>query len=293
MDSLALLFNLFLDGVATGAVYSLIAVGFSLLWWLADIQHLAHGGITLTAGYAIFFVVASLDLPLPLGIVAGLAVAALLGLALEAGVYQPMRLRGSTEMALLTASLGALIVIEYSLTLTFGPESVSIDSGSLRTPLLPDMLRAVDRFAAITVGVTLAVFAGLAALIRYTMLGKAMRAVAENAALAEVVGLRVLRVQRMAALLAAALVTPAAALLLYGNGVTPSDALHVVLTAATIAIIGGRGSIGGALLAGLLVGIVEAVMQWQFSVGWRLLSTFGLLYLLLLWRPQGLFGSKA
>ncbi len=292
MGSGTLLLNLFLDGVTTGAVYALIAVGFSLLWWLADIVHLAHGGIMLAAGYAIFFTVSGLGLPLPLGIVAGLAAAVLLGLAMDNLVYQPMRARGSSEMTLLTASLGALIVLEYGLTLAFGPEGVAIDAGALRAPVLPGILPAVDYYAVVTVAVTLAVFLGLAAFIRHTAIGKAMRAVAENSTLAEVIGLRALHVQRMATIVAAALVTPAAALLLYSNGVAPSDALRVVLIAATIAIIGGRGSIAGALLGGLLVGVAEAVMQWKFSAGWRQMVTFGFLYLILLWRPQGLFGHN-
>lgn len=290
MSMNSLLTALFLDGLSTGAIYALIAVGFSLLWWLVDLVHLAHGGVMLVVGYAIFYATQQTGLPLPAAVMIGISVGVLSGLALDRLVYHPMRARGSNEQALLTASLGALIAIEYALTLAFGPEGVAIDAGDLREPLFAGTSVALDRYAAVTFAITLGVFASLAVMLRYTNVGRAMRAVAENEELAHVVGLPTQRVQLVATLIAGALVTPAAVLMLLSNGVTPSESLHVVLVAATIAVIGGRGSIVGALLGGLLVGTAESVVQWQFSAGWRLLVTFGFLYLLLLWRPQGLFG---
>jgi branched-chain amino acid transport system permease protein len=94
-------------------------------------------------------------------------------------------------------------------------------------------------------------------------------------------------------MLSAALVAPAAILLLHSTGVAPTEALHIVLVAAVIAILGGRGSIAGALVGGLLIGLAESVMQWQFAAGWRQVIAFTFLYVLLLVRPQGLFGAKA
>jgi branched-chain amino acid transport system permease protein len=291
MDSL--LANLVIEGITTGSIYALVAVGFSLLWWLADIVHLAHGGVMLAAGYLMFYALSVLGWPLPAALVAGLAGAIVLGLAVDVLLYQPMHARGSSEMAMLTASLGALIVLEYGLTIVFGPEGVTMDAGTLRTPLFPDGLAAIDRYSVLVVGTTLAVFAGVLAFVRYSATGKAMRAVAENRELARVLGMSVRGVQRKATVLAAALVVPAGILLLHNTGIAPHDALHVVLVAAVIAILGGRGSIVGALVGGLLIGVAESAMQWQFAAGWRQFVTFGFLYVLLLVRPQGLFGARA
>lgn len=289
----SLLVNLVIEGIATGSIYALVAVGFSILWWLADIVHLAHGGVMLGAGYVMFYTLSVLGWPLWVALAAGLIGAVVLGLAVDALLYQPMRSRGSSEMALLTASLGALIVLQYGLTILFGPEGVTLDAGQLRTPLLPEGLPAIDRYSVLVVGTTLAVFLAVAGIVRHTATGKAMRAVAENRELARVLGMSVLAIQRKATVLAAALVVPAGILLLHNAGITPHDALHVVLVASVIAILGGRGSIAGALVGGLLIGIAESVMQWKFAAGWRQFVTFGILYVLLLVRPQGLFGHKS
>jgi branched-chain amino acid transport system permease protein len=291
MDSL--LINLVIEGVATGSIYALVAVGFSMLWWLADIVHLAHGGVMLAAGYVMFYALSVLGWPLPAALAVGLGGAIVLGLAVDALLYQPMHKRGSSEMATLTASLGALIVLEYGLTIVFGPEGVTLDAGGLRTPLLPEGLPSIDRYSLLVVGTTLAVFLAVAGFVRHTATGKAMRAVAENRELARVLGMSVVTVQRKATMLSAALVVPAGILLLHNTGIAPHDALHVVLVASVIAILGGRGSIAGALVGGLLIGIAESVMQWKFAAGWRQFVTFGFLYILLLVRPQGLFGAKA
>jgi branched-chain amino acid transport system permease protein len=292
MDSANLLLNLVLEGIATGSIYALVAIGFSLLWWLGDIVHLAHGGVLLGAGYAMFYVLSVLGWPILLAFPAGIALAVVLGVLVDRVIYAPMLERGSSEMALLTASLGVLIVFEYALTLLFGPEGVTLDAGALRTPLTPSLL-AVDRYAVLAVGGTLALFLGVGAFMRYSATGKAMRAVAENRELARVLGMDTRAVQRKATMLAAALVTPAAMLLLFSTGMAPHESLHLVLVAAVIAILGGRGSILGALVGGLLIGLAESVMQWQFAAGWRQLVTFSVLYVLLLVRPQGLFGAKA
>lgn len=292
MDNAQLLLNLALEGIATGSIYALVAIGFSLLWWLGDLVHLAHGGVLLASGYAMFYVLSALGGPIWIAFPAGIAAAIVLGLALDRLMYLPMLARGSSEMALLTASLGALIVFEYALTLLFGPEGVTLDAGDLRTPLTPDLL-AVDRYAVIAVGGTLALFAGVMLFMRTTATGKAMRAVAENRELARVLGMDTRAVYRRASMLAAALVAPASILLLYSTGITPHESLHIVLVAAVIAILGGRGSILGALVGGLFIGLAESVMQWQFAAGWRQVVTFSVLYVLLLIRPQGLFGANA
>ena len=204
-----------------------------------------------------------------------------------------MLARGSSEMALLTASLGALIVLEYALTIAFGPAGVTLDAGALRTPLAPEVFPALDRYSLLAIGGTLVVFLAVAAFMRFAPTGKAMRAVAENRELARVLGMDTAAVHRHATLLAAVLVVPAAILLLHNTGIAPYESLHVVLVAAVVAILGGRGSIAGALLGGLLIGLAESLMTWQFASGWRQVVTFGFLYVLLLVRPQGLFGARA
>jgi branched-chain amino acid transport system permease protein len=120
-----------------------------------------------------------------------------------------------------------------------------------------------------------------------------MRALASNASLATIIGLDTERARRTAMALGSLMVVPAVSLMLFNTGVSPTDGLHIVLVAATVAIIGGRGSLAGALLGGLLIGLAESLMVWYFPYSWRPVITFVPLYLLLLMRPQGLLGGRA
>jgi len=293
MEKLTLFVNLLTDGIGTGCLYALVAIGFSLLWWLADVVHLAHGGVIIAAGYAGYLVLARLGLGLPVALLAAICVAVALGVLIDRLGYQKLAKRGSGEMGMLTASLGILICLEYGLTLAFGPEGVNVDAGSYRVPLIPGSGMVFDSYTVLVIVVAVLVVGGLMALMRSTQLGKNMRAVAENRQLARTLGINIPGVTLAARALAAAVGAPAALVFLYNRGIQPHDAIHIVLIGAIVAIFGGRGSIPGALLAGLVIGLAESVMVWFFDAGWREVVTFGLLYTLLLLRPQGLFGTPA
>lgn len=293
MEQVALFLNLLIDGLSTGCLYALAGIGFSLLWWLADIVHLAHGGVIIVAGYAGYFAVTRLGAPVVVALGISVVVAVVLGILIDRLAYQRLARRGSGEMGMLTVSLGLLICLEYAVTVAFGPEGVQADPGAARTPFFPESGILLDSYTlAVTIGTAL-VFAALTYLMRATQLGKNMRAVAENPSLAHALGIRTLQVTTAASALAAAAGAPAAMVYLYSRGVTPHDAIHIVLMGAIVAIFGGRGSVAGALIAALILGVAESVMVWFFDAGWREVMTFGLLYVLLLVRPEGLLGVKA
>ena len=126
-----------------GSIYALIAAGFSLLWWVSGIVHLAHGGVMLAGGLIVYLFFALAGLPFAVAMAAGCLMAVTLGLAIDSTIYAPLLRRGTDEMGLLTASLGVLIVIECVLTIAFGPEesnsrrrSVSISGVSRKAACL-------------------------------------------------------------------------------------------------------------------------------------------------------------
>jgi branched-chain amino acid transport system permease protein len=292
MSESALLFNLLLDGLVTGLVYGLIALGFTLVWRICDVIHLAHGAVMLIGAYALAQSAAA-GLPIPLALLVAAAVAILAGAAMEELIYRPLRQRGSGEMGMLTASLGLLIGVQYVLVMLFGPESFSLSADGLRNPLIADFPILLDPYALIAAVVGGATFYAVHYVLTGTGAGRSMRALSSNAQLATVVGLDTELARRIAMATGSVLTVPAAALMLYNTGLSPTDGLHLVLVAAVVAIIGGRGSLLGALLGGIFVGIAESIMVWYFPAGWRQMVTFAALYLLLLGRPQGLFGARA
>ena len=203
-QQLALFLNLLIDGISTGCLYALIAIGFSLLWWLADIVHLAHGGVIIAAGYAGHVLISRFAAPLWAACGVALVIAVVLGLSIQRGAYQKLRSQGTGEMGMLTASLGVLICMEYGLAIAFGPEGIQLDAGSARTPLLAGSGLVVDAYTVAVIATTAATFIALIVLMRVTQFGKNMRAVAENHDLANVVGIRVNRVVLGASMLASA-----------------------------------------------------------------------------------------
>jgi branched-chain amino acid transport system permease protein len=289
----SLLINLLVEGVVQGCIYALLAAGFSLLWWVSGIVHLAHGGVTLAGGLIVYLAFEALGLPLPAAVALGCITTVALGLALNATLYSPLLRRGTDEMGLLTASLGALIVMEYILTIAFGPEGATLDSGGLRRPILSAKLPVLDYFSCLILSSTAFTFALLHLLMTRTAAGRRLRAVATNPELAKGIGIRTSTVNQQIAALAAVLSLPAAVFLLFSTGLAPNESLHIVLIAAVTAILGGRGSLSGALIAGIVLGLAESVAAWQLATGWRQLVMFVFLYVIVLVRPQGLFGKPA
>ena len=292
MNTSMLLLNLVVDGVTLGCVYALLAVGFSLLWWIAGIMHVAHGAVMLAGGFAVYAAFAIVGIGLPLSLVAGACSAVALGVAFEAFLYRPLHLRRTDEMGILTASLGALIFVEYVATIVFGPDGAALDAGRLRNPLLDSSL-IIDGFSVMVICVTIGLFSCLGLVLTRTRVGREMRAIASNADLAVVLGINTKAINIITAAMAAILCLPAASFLLFNTGLVPTEALHIVLVASVVAILGGRGSLIGAFIAGLIIGIAESAMTLHFAAGWRQLITFSLLYVLLLFRPQGIFGERA
>jgi branched-chain amino acid transport system permease protein len=214
-------------------------------------------------------------------------------LLIEEVFYRPMRRRGSGELGLITVSLGALIVLQYVIVIILGPDDMSMIAPVLREPLIPGLQVTFDRFSLLTLALVSVLFLGCAALINRTGMGRAMRALASNADLATIIGMNTDAARRKAIIVGSLMTVPAAALMLFNTGLMPTDGLHIILIASTVAIIGGRGSLAGALIGGLLIGIAESLMVWQLPYSWRQVITFVPLYLLLLLRPQGLLGGRA
>lgn len=289
----SLLMNLVVDGIMLGCIYALLAVGFSLLWWIAGIVHIAHGAVMLIAGYAIYSGLQLLGLSTPIAIVGAVIASVITGVIVEGFMYRPLLQRGTDEMGILTASLGALIFLEYIVTIAFGPEGVTLDVGELRRPISQSLPLAFDRFAGIVVCTTIVIFLALWVVLAKTRIGREMRAIASNGDLANILGINSRLIYLYTAVIAATLCVPPAAFMLFNTGMIPTEALHIVLVASVVAILGGRGSLIGALIAGLVIGVIESAMTFHFAAGWRQLVTFLLLYILLLVRPQGLFGEPA
>ncbi|HMN72572.1 MAG TPA: branched-chain amino acid ABC transporter permease [Rhodoblastus sp.] len=285
-------FSLYLEvlsqGVLTGLVYGLMALGLSVIFGVVRVVNFAHGEFAVLAMYCAFvlFGLAHVD---PIIASIPLAIAFfILGYAMQRGLVQPFVTRPQHEQFILL--VGVALVITNGLLLVFGPESkhvdlpYSFDSYEIAGALI-DKVRVYGAAAA------LAVTAALFAFFRFTATGTAIRAAADNLTGAAVVGLDVKRLYAISFGLGLACVGAAGSIMMALTDMTPMLAPSLTLLAFTIVIVGGLGSMTGALAGGLLIGVAEAVASLVVSPAIKSMVSFGLLVLVLALRPQGLFGK--
>lgn len=281
--------DLIVKGVLTGLVYGLGALGLSVIYGVTRIVNFAHGEMMTAAMYVavLLFVWAKVDPMLAILPVAVLAF--VFGFALQRTVINPFVTRPEhTQFMLLVAV--AMILVNVQL-IVFGPDArnvmVDYQLESFEVgPLIIDKARAFAALAA------LAVAAALFAFFRYSLTGKAIRACADNQLGARVVGLDVDRLYALTFGLGAACVGAAGCLMLLLVDVTPMQGPAYTLLAFIVVIVGGMGSLPGALAAGVVIGVSEALAGFYFTPSAKSMFTFALLVLVLLFRPQGLFGRR-
>jgi branched-chain amino acid transport system permease protein len=279
--------NIIVAGLLTGAVYGLMALGLSVIFGVIRIVNFAHGEMMVVAMYAAYLANTRLGLDpllaLPLVTLALFA----LGYALQRGLINRYISRPDHEQFLLLLALATIITA--SLLMGFGPDArnVQLDYAYDSYQLGAMLLDKVRVFAA---GGAVLGAAALWSFFRFSRTGKAIRACADNQIGAQVVGLDVKRLYAVTFGLGAACVGAAGCLMLLLVDVQPYIATDYTLLAFIIVILGGLGSMPGALLGGILVGVSEALSGFLVEPSFKSAFSFGLLILVLLVRPQGLLG---
>ena len=282
--------NVAVGGILTGLVYGLMALGLSVIFGVVRVVNFAHGEMMTAAMYVAvtLFSVFHLD-PLVM-LVPIAAVLFVFGYVLQRRLINPFITRPDTSQFLLLVAVAIIIV--NSLLIAFGPDARSVqvsyafDSFQLG-PLIVDATKLYAGMAAIVVACLLVAF------FRYTRIGTAIRACADNYTGALVVGLDVKHLYALTFGLGAACVGAAGVMLVLIVDVTPALGPGYTLLAFVIVITGGLGSMPGALLGGVLIGLTEAMAGLLFSPSAKSMFAFAILVLVLLFRPQGILGKRA
>lgn len=284
-----MLTQLFVEGLFAGSVYALIALGFGLIYSTTRVFHFAHAAIYTAAAY-LAYSGGLLGLKLYVAIPLAVILASMLGGLLEIVVYRPLRKKEASPVILLLASLGLLIVIQNAISLLFGDGAKSIRGSAVSEGLA--IFEA--RITAIQVGIMISSVLLLAlcwAFIKYSNKGKAMAAVANDPELARIVGIELDQVILFTFVLGSALAAIASILISFDTDMTPTMGFDALLMGVVAAIVGGIGSIPGAFLGGLLVGMAQHLGVWKLPTQWQDAIVFGILIIFLLLRPQGLLGK--
>ncbi|NMJ43816.1 branched-chain amino acid ABC transporter permease [Roseomonas sp. JC162] len=283
-----LFLQLLLQGIQTGALYALTAAGFALIFGATRIFHFAHGTSFTLAGYAFLFCWNG-GLPGWIGTLAGIAVAMLFGLAMERLVYRPIQRHEGSFFTVFVAAFGVAVVVQNLVGMVAGRGFASVDTRlSLATEVLPDVFLAPIFWIAIAVAVVL--FAALSAFLTRTHAGVALRALAQNPDLLRAYGLSSNRLSMLAFAVGSAMAAPAAILTAMTTGLNEAIGHHVMLISMAATIVGGVGSLRGAALAGLMLGVAESVALQFVDTQWAEAVSFLVLFAFIIFRPSGFFG---
>ncbi|MGC8524537.1 MAG: branched-chain amino acid ABC transporter permease [Acidibrevibacterium sp.] len=281
--------QLLVSGVETGALYALTAAGFALIFGATRIFHFAHGATYALAGYAFVFA-SRLGLAWPLGGLFALLVAIGFGLFLESAVYRPIQRHHGAFFTVFVAAFGVVIVVQSLIELSFGRAFVVISTPLTRAhEILPGLYIARVFWVAIAVAIVL--FALLGSFLARARTGIGLRALSENPDLLRAFGLSARRLSALAFALGSALAVPGAVLGAATTGLSPGVGAHVMLISLAASVVGGIGSLRGAALAGLLLGIVETMVVAFLDTQWSEAAGFVVLFVFILVRPSGLFGA--
>ena len=281
-----------INALSLGSVYALFALGFTLVFGVLGVINLSHGAIFMLGSYAALLLVEKLAMPLWLASLAAMLVTGTIGLLVDFVVLRPLRKRNAPHLSPMIASIGVAIMLTNLAQGLFGAENKRFPAGTIpeQSITFGDL-----NVTAVQLGIVASSFALMLVLLgvmRRTQLGRALRAIAESPKAAALLGIHVEALFLLTSFAAAALGGVAGVLVgLSFNAISPFMGQPMLHKGIAVIILGGMGDIRGALIGGLFLGFAEVMSVAYLSSDFRDAVAFGLLFLILLVRPSGMFGK--
>ena len=279
-----------INGLRTGSIYALIAIGYTMVYGIAKMINFAHGDIIMVGAYALYFSISVLGLPVPAALLITVIVCSVLGVLIEKIAYKP--LRKAPPLAVLITAIGMSFFLQSSSLLFFGSTPIPFQSviPNVNIKLGPVVISSITL---VTLAVTAIAMILLTLFINKTKLGSAMRAVSEDKGAAELMGINVNSTISMTFAIGSALAAVAGILYISQyQSMRPTLGALPGIKAFVAAVLGGIGSIPGAMLGGILLGLIEIVSKAYISTELADAIVFGVLIVVLLFRPSGLLGKR-
>lgn len=278
-----------LNGLSLGSIYALGAVGLTLVYGILRLVNFSHGDLLTFGAYIAFLVNVTWDLPFGLSILAAVAATAALALILEAIIWRPMRGKQAGLFQLMLMSIGLAFLIRAIIQYIWGGSQRQLDVDQLAKSEPFGLTIGNTELMIIIVGFVVLIAVGL--MLRLTLLGKQMRAVSDDLDLAETAGIDTQRVIILTWVFAGALGGLAGVMAGSTQTVYPELGFELLLPIFAAVILGGIGDAFGALAAGIVLGVVIELSTLVFEPQWKLVVGFVVLILVLVIRPQGIFGK--
>ena len=281
-----------ISGLSLGSVYALIALGYTMVYGIAKMLNFAHGDVIMVGAYLIYVVSTMQHMPMWVGILASVVGCTVLGMLIERLAYKP--LRGAQSLAVLITAIGVSYFLQNAALLIFGSSPKSFSSIINRKPIsLFGGELVISWEAILTLVVSVLIMIALTVFINKSKQGKAMRAVSEDRDAAQLMGINVNRTITLTFAIGSALAAVAGILLCSSYPtLTPYTGAMPGIKAFTAAVFGGIGSVPGAMLGGVLIGIIQMLANGYISTQLSDAIVFAVLIIVLLVKPTGLLGKK-
>lgn len=281
-----------LNGISLGSVYAIIALGYTMVYGIAKMLNFAHGDIIMVGSYVAFIAINSMGLPVPVSILLSVVVCTVLGMVIERVAYKP--LRHASKLAVLITAIGASYFLQNVALLIFGANTKSFTSivgnGSVQ---LADGTLSVTMVTIVTVIACVVIMIGLMAFMKYSKAGHAMLAVSEDDGAAQLMGINVNATIALTFAIGSGLAAIAGVLLCSAYpSLTPYTGSMPGIKAFVAAVFGGIGSIPGAFIGGILLGVIEILGKAYISSQLADAIVFAVLIVVLVVKPTGLLGKQ-
>jgi branched-chain amino acid transport system permease protein len=281
-----------INALSLGSVYALFALGFTLIFGVLGVINLSHGAVFMVGAYAAQYAIAHFQLSLAGGLLFAFIACGLLGLAIDGLVLKPLRARNAPHLIPMIATIGVAIIINNGVQGIFGAENLRFPEGTVSQQALEFAGLHVTVVELCIILLSFVLMASLMLALKRTQLGRAMRAIAESPKAAYLLGINVEGLFYLTSFAAAGLGGVAGVLIgLYANALFPLMGQPMLHKGIAVIILGGMGDIRGAMLGGLFLGFAEVLSVAYIGSTMRDAVAFGLLFLVLLLRPRGLFGQ--
>ncbi|HEY2903542.1 MAG TPA: branched-chain amino acid ABC transporter permease [Polyangia bacterium] len=283
-----------INGLFLGSIYALFALGYTLVFGVLDILNLAHAAVFMLAAFVALSLVGGAHLPLWAALPLAVLAAGVLGVLLERIAFRPLRGRADSNISGLISSLAVATIFQALALQIWGPNVARFPIGTVADHPIAFAGGVISRLQILIIVIALALFVALTFLVRRSRLGRQMRAVAESPRAARILGINVDRVIAWSFFISSAL--GGAAGVLFGlafNSIQADMGRSVELKGLAVIILGGMGSMVGAVVAGFALGLCEVLVVAYLGGSWRDAISFAALFLVLVLRPRGLLGAAS
>ena len=285
-----MIWQFIINGLITGILYSLLAIGFALVYNTTRVFHIAAAGIYVFAAYMFWFFVARVGLSVISASFVAIVLTMALSLLSELLVYRPLKNKKASLNVAMIASIGAMTVIVNTIAMCFGNETKVVENAILQPLTIGDIIITTPQKYQAMIGIVVLVI--FMAILQRTNWGLRLRALSADETLFETLGYDTKVTRVMVFLVSGAFIAIASCLTVYDVGLDPNMGMSVLISAVVAMIIGGVGKFSTCILGGLTLGVLQSLTVYLFASNWQNAVTFVVLLILLFLRPQGIAGYK-